>query len=670
MDKYHFESELLQVKTRFLNFQTKRRAYDQLLRRETPTNLPPELESIQEGIDYRTAAIETASGDWQDILTTNPTLFDLHTISQDESDKETGRDILMFTARGWEYENQGRWWDRAVGESQVRHGLAVMQLCYEAPTEPTTDAKDASESLKQRDRKMRARRHPFTWKSCDIYSVYWMGDETVEGGPTFFAMETMVPFIDARRDYVKRQNQNPADDLRLDFDGAGQCGWYGEPQARTETTSELINTYGGQVRVVTIDALDPDGAECQLPGCDHKIRKIRVYICGEGQDPNEDTLYDEYESPFPGCSFFVIGGRMSLASRDPDSRFIPMIKQLYVEGQYENYLTTHLVTMIRADYGANSMYVDGTSADPRLAPEDGAGALIDFSQAKEGFLPWSPGEVKRLPRAFSQHLATELSAHRQAMQEAMPNKWLTGQADTEMANGTGTMGLQQAAQASLPASTLLAQSDSAILLSRRYEYHAIRFWGMADSSATTKYYAVMTGNNKGIEVMGKQPTAGDVYWIDAKKLELDFDLEILTENKTQVQQQTEWAVKKDQYQNGVATPEQLIRASGVRDVEGQKELLRAAGIRANFAPYQERLENEYLLTTMSRLIGFDLTHLLDMPIGALSPQTAGGATTQSNGAPNMTNTPGNPAPQMNRSAQDLAYAAGSAVGGPTGGATQ
>ncbi len=662
-NKYHFETELQQAKTRWLNFQETRRIYDGYHNRTIPTELQPELKTIQQGIDYRTPLIEKANGDWQDILTTNPTNFDLHPVSQTSEAKEQGRRILQVTTRGWEYENPQRRWDRARGEGQVRHGVSFARLCYEPPVEPETDGDDAGEQLKDRKKKMRRRRWPFSWKDMDPYGCYYIGDETDEGGPPWFAYEYELPFIKAREEFVKEDNY-------LDLDSTGSLGWYGQDQALRANTSERASMYGNKwVRVVMIDCEDPDGRECPLDGCDHKQRIIRIYVTNQEGDPQLDdaTLFEEYDSPFPGCSFFAIGGRMSLQSRDPAFRFLAMLKTLYVEGQYENHLTTTLMVGMRRDMGNQGLYVDYSRADPRLLPENGE-LTFDFEALTEsdkigGF----PGEIKRAPYALSPHMLPELNLHREAMAAGMPNAHLTGTANTEASNATGTAFLANEAQASLPASTLLAQTDAAILKSRRYEFHAIRFWGLSDpEGAPTVYAAVMTGNNKNVTYMGEQAKAGDVIEITASDLEdFDFDLEITTENETLAQQQARWLMTWDQYSKGVATPEDVIRAAGKRDVVGQMEKLRAAGIRANFAPYQARLDNEYVLTAASRIVGFDLTHLLQTDPAQLDPAQDAGGGGNSMGTNNIVTPPNS---QMGRSAQQVAFAAGNpSLGTATGG---
>jgi len=262
----NFEEKLNKAKEPFGDFHTKRKLWDSYLRREEPTVLAPELLSIQEGIDYRTPDLEKATFDWIDSLTTNPTIFDLSPVSEDEKAKETGRDILMWLHRGWELENPGRSWDRAAGQGQVRHGLKVMQQTYKPPKEPKLEeGLSPDEYAKKRDKAMRNRPYPFGWRDCDIYGCFWLGDETREEGADFFAYEVEIPFIEAKETYRKSGHV-------LACDG-GKVAWVGQDQeVGTSANSQTV-------RVVTIDARDLE-SDCDLEGCEHANRKICIYVCG------------------------------------------------------------------------------------------------------------------------------------------------------------------------------------------------------------------------------------------------------------------------------------------------------------------------------------------------------------------------------------------------------
>jgi hypothetical protein len=170
------QQELNQAKRRFTStddgttdtFREARKRWDQILFRELPQELPPEVTGAQQGIDFQSPDLEKAVTDWKAILKMNPTVYDILPLEQSQSAKEKARDILLWTARGWEHENEGRWWDDAVGEGQVRHGVKVMQQRWREYKEPDIDTTNPS-YLELRDKAFKKRRHPFYWTEPDTY---------------------------------------------------------------------------------------------------------------------------------------------------------------------------------------------------------------------------------------------------------------------------------------------------------------------------------------------------------------------------------------------------------------------------------------------------------------------------------------------------------------------
>src|SRR5688572_29369385 len=109
--------QLRQAKSTFTKtdgFQASRKKYDQIIARDFETELPPELTGSQEGLDYQTPDVEKAMFDHMDVLIMNPTVYDVLMLEDTETAKELGREILMWTTRGWETENRQRWWDTSV----------------------------------------------------------------------------------------------------------------------------------------------------------------------------------------------------------------------------------------------------------------------------------------------------------------------------------------------------------------------------------------------------------------------------------------------------------------------------------------------------------------------------------------------------------------------------
>lgn len=630
MPKYALQNQIEQARRRFeADFRPNRVTWGDLRKRKLDIELPEEVVKGDDYYQYKTPELEKAAFDWQDIGTTNPTMFDVVTIDQSVEAKENGRNVLMWSAHGWELENEARSWDMAVIEGQVVDGVKVMQLCYRPQKVIEGDAKA----------KRKKQRHPFYWEDRDIHGMCWLGDETQEGGPSFAAYESEIPFTEAAIKYKKAG-------LQFGVKG-GKCGWFGQDIALDH--EHHMET----VKVTTIDAIDPEGEECVLEGCEHVARKIYVHISGKEDEMTDDTLFEEYDSPFPGCSFFIIPGRRS-SDRDMDARFRPMILPMYVEAEATNYLSTLLYAQIREDYGPAGYYIDYSQANPLNIPE-GESVSFDFHGASEGEIQGFPGEVRRMPRTLSPHLPAEIAAHNQRMADFMPNRFLTGNAYTEASNATGTAFLAQQQQASLPANGLLQKSDAAILKSRTYEYHAIRYWGRSDPPGQpTEWYAVMSGNNRNVVTRGTQPKHAEVFKVTASMLEdLDFDLRIYTNSETLAEQQARYQLARQKKQDGAITPEQFLREAGSDDVEGQKQQLRAAETYGLMIPEIQAAKKAAITKIYKVLGGIDLVpapSLAGAPMGAPESVSASGGL---GGLTHFAQPPGFQQQQQANATQDL-----------------
>jgi hypothetical protein len=682
-NKTSISDQLRQAKSRFTKsdgFQDARRKFDRILARDFATELPPELTGAQEGLDYQTPDVEKAVFDHMDVLVMNPTIYDVLMLEDTDTAREHGRNILLWTTRAWETEDRNRWWDRAVGEGQVRHGVKVMALRWHEQTEPDVDvgekpddddyeaqAEYAEKRNKARDDAFKKRKHPFYWTDCDLYGCYWIGDERREEGPDVFFYEYEIPYVEAVHRFSKS-------DKKFTLSDAGKVGWLGEGEADPVDDADTR-----KVKCLVRDGRDLSGRRCIIPGCDHPQRTICIYVAcsGEGEDYDEEPV-EEYDSPFQGCSYFVIGGRSS-SDRDPDRRFRPLMYPLYVEAAWQNYLNTVLATMARTDYSDDYFYLD-TSKTPQwvTVPEGGTPVQIDQADLQAGNIPALPGTVQRFPKTMSPHLMEMLNQSLKRLETYMPNRFVTGQAFTEASNATGTAFIQQAQQAALPYNMLLSASDEAQLKSRRYEYHAIRYWAEAEpAEAKTRYYSVMTGNTDIVRMARHSASAGEVVWVDAAKVGLNFDLQVRTKSETLAEEGARWLQAKDQHMYGVLTTDQLLRAAGTDDIQGQKEALRMEEIRADVQPLITEIRRRRIIQKASVRTGMDFGALIgqpvfnpDMSVSTQMPPSGDPSAPQGGGAPPQapqTSAPTTPPNSiMGRSMQQAQVAGPDGGGGPLG----
>lgn len=605
------------------NFQERRKAWDKVVFRNLPTKLPPELTGAQEGLDYQTPEVKKAVFDWVNTLVMNPTTYNVVTLDQSADAKKAGRDIMLWTARGWEHEDEGRWWDRAVGEGQIRHGVKVMALRWDKQVEPESKAtdtdegveesidriaeyessdKEASDSLKTREESFKRKRHPFHWVDCTIYGAYWIGDERREEGPDVAYYQYEIPYVEAQRLYSQP-------DKKFSLDNLGKIAWIGEGEE--EVTSQL-----DKVSVVIRDGRKLDGSVCPLPECDHPQRSICIYVSSNKDTFDEENLVDEIDSPFPGCSYFIIGGFV-MNETNPHKRFNPPLEPLYVEATWQNYLNTLLATIGRTDY-SDEFYVDMSKVPPHVQLPEG-GFTQTYEKGVPGEISSFPATLTRYPKSMSPHMMALLQQSEARLQRFLMNRFLSGTAYTEASNATASAFKTQYQQAALPFNALLSESDKAMLRSWRYKYHAVKYFALSEPpDAKSKYYAIMTGSEK-VRTSAK---AGEVVWVDSDKLNLDFDLQVLTKSETLAEEEQRWFLASDKYAKGVYGPDDLLRDAGIDDIEGQKEKLRATYLQEDLDPLLREATKQMLIQKFSVMTGFDLGALVGKPVFA--PQAPGG----------------------------------------------
>lgn len=628
------KDELDKLESRFHDFHAQRKVWDREVKREIPTELPPEVTDT-EPVDYQSAILEKWVYDHVEVLRMNPTRFDINCLDTSEGAKKTERMVLLSMARNWVAMNENRWWDAAVGEGQVRHGVKVMWLRYRSRKQKMRGEKTDEIRV----------RWPFYWSNTNLYGCFWTMNE---GEADAFYYKYTVPVLECD---VKKNGQ------KVTLDGLGKLGWLGLHEEQDKTVADK------KVDIIVRDARKLDGSMCQLEGCDHPMREITVFICPEGKTDAAEEV-DNYDSPFPGCSFFVIGARESYHETDFHQKYRPLMMPAYQEQFHQNYLNTQLATYSRDAYGDQDVYVDGSTIPQHIAAQMGEGGFtgkIERSPKNSNEVQIFPGKLERWPKAIDPHLATLISNSERRLGEVSPNRFMTGSAFTEASNATGTAFLQQAQQAALPYNGLLGQSDGSIKKCFEFCHHAIRMWGMEDgegeSKVPTRYYAALTGTESTYRYSGKP---GELVYVDADMLgSYDFDIVLKTESRTVAEEGARWLQAKDKYMTGVITFAQLLQDAGIFDVEQQLELLYGDRVRATLLPTEMEMTKGYALFKASAFSGADFTAMAQI---GQTPQgdPASDAGTLS-GVPSNDN--------MGRAAEQVALSAASIAGGASGGSS-
>ena len=637
------QQEISQLRDTFAAFKRQREdVWAPLVRRQLPAILPPELKSVQEGLDYEMPDLARAKADYTAILQINPTDFAIAVYDHRERQKKYGSDILLWSAAAWYVLNTGRWWDRKVGEGEVTEGLKIMALRW-TPQDMPEKADEAS-----REHFYRQRRLPFFWEDVRTTACYWL--ET-RGEPNVFYYEYERFVLEAAQSTYSREGKK----LRPSVDTAGRLSWLGE--------AEIPEKSATQKRLQFLVRDSPTEEDCPLEGCDHKMRSICYLIKGEGNKDEEWEEIEKFNSPFPGCSFFVISSGPNNES-DPHEKHRPLMEDLYVEVQWVNFLITLLAVQAKGELTNADLYMPLDHASPealswwsaRVDEAGGSPTQVDLNKVTPGSIPVTPATFQRIPRPSSEHLMALIQIHLARVRSLMPNRLLTGAALEEATEATGTAFLQQAQTATVPLNPLLASSDAAISKAFEYMYHAIRYWQYESASDyQVPYYLPISDR---VNVVGVSPKMGDVVYITAEKLETDFQLLIETKAETLAEQTARWLDAKDKARSGIYTVEQLIKAAGIRDVEGQKGKLALARLRRLAAPFVENLQLLELKRMFEAEMGISLgteTDVAARPPGPPGPPVGPPA---GNGATTL-----NPIPVMGRAVQP------GVVQGPAGGAS-
>ncbi len=581
--------EWRQLEQRFSDFHLYRDVesgwWNELRRRETEPNIQPELKPLQEGISFRSPAVEKAVSDWKAILKMEPTIIDARVSGLSQQARDTERDLALYFRRSWDLQNPRREVDDRVAEGQIIHGIKFERKCWKPFELP-----DENEALPP----------PFHFENCVIDGFYWPGGIVDPDGPVWYRYSVSV---------VECGITN-SDGEKLTLDDMGHVGWLSsdEPYDYTKDPQK-------KVHVIVRDWPAIDGEMCCLDDCDHPQRYITTYVCASGKKMTDAEEVETIASPLRTNSFYGIGGLLMQTERDPHQVYRPLLLPLYELIQWKNYLVTLLAVLVRNEAKDDS-YINVGETNPQtlmaVLPENEQGSrqAADMPQAGANQIPLHPGPVERYPKITSEHLVFLIKQCDEMILTYLPNRYLTGNADIQASNATGTAFISQSQAASVIPSVLLAETDGGLIeRSIKDECHAYRYWShYCPDDSQPKWVVSITGNE--LATRGK---AGDQVFIDAKKCAVDADWIIKTGNETWTEKQARWSLAKDKWLNGVYTEDDLIREGGIYDVQMQKELLYSERIVHALAPYEDEMARLVLLRRATIKTGMDFSQLGGQP---------------------------------------------------------
>lgn len=521
--------------------------------------MPPELVDPQ---DYQSANLEKDVFDHTGILRKNPTRFDAIIHGTTDEAKDLERRFPVWLAQIWQQLNNGRRWDAAVGEGQVRHGIKIPWLRWR------------SQAGRQN------KRLPFYWSYTNIQGCSWTHGE--DGLPDGFIYSYDIPVVEAD---IKR------DGKKVTLDQAGKIGWL------DLAVSHEKYVEGKKLSVIVSDERDLEAEECEEEWCKfapHAQRKITIYVCPEGKT-NDAEYVEEFDSPFPVCSFFLVGGNVSEHETDPHWKYRPLMLPALNEQFWQNTLKSLLATEARQAHGDQDIYADASTLKPEhvgMFQEGGVAKHIDLPDGTK--IPILPS-LSRFPRNVDPNLMALLTRSEEAMVSYRPNILLTGQAHGMASNATGTAFLASLEQAGLPYDSLLTNSDAIIKLSLESILHALCKWAMADpDEAPSRYSVPVTGEVYTMRNSNAFRPGQTVYIEPRELMKYDWDIVLKTESKSKAEQQQAAINAYEGYDRGFLSEDDVFKALDVYDIEAQKEVLFVQGIREDISSDISQLTIAYL----------------------------------------------------------------------------
>src|SRR3990167_4879463 len=200
-------------------------------------------------------------------------------------------------------------------------------------------------------------------------------------------------------------------------------------------------------------------------------------VTPDGGSFDEAELMDEYDSPYPRCSFKAVAGRKSNRT-EPHRKYRPLLFPLFTELRWRNFLVTLLATLSRRDYSDEDVMIELTAGAKAMGvelPEPGPDGSVKYGKAGPGEYLVVGGKPVRIPKNISEHLAYLIELSDQKIRDYLPNPLLMGTNFAEAREGTGTANVAATQQARLPFDRMLTQLDAFKVEGMDDIAHAIRF---------------------------------------------------------------------------------------------------------------------------------------------------------------------------------------------------
>lgn len=588
------------------NYRDSRVLRDQRLFRKLPTQVQDELTRWQEGIDYQTAAVEELMFDIVDIIgSAEP---EVQVINR-EGKSGPAIDKFMREAEMWFATELHKLcpleWHYSSGEGQVRHGGRWWRICNHEVKEPEyeTVAGDAKKTLSNRSEVMRKRSNPWYMDDIDYRGMTWLERNNVLTH-AFYKVE--MPILTAYREYQGDKNEKLyLKDGKLCFDADGEAPDY--------------NQWAGEsVQVLIADC--PTEEDCPL-GCeDHKQRVITTIVYQAGK-LGEGQIVSEQASPYPGCSFIMVPGRVS-NERDYDLKYRSLLETAYVEAGFLNYVTTIMAILARGELKDDGLYIAASELDEnQIRAITDAGFQVQRMDVTGENIPMYPGQLLRVPRGASPYFAElKKDAERRLEQSIGRFKVLLGLNYEEARDGTGQANMNMLQQQRHPINRMAVLKSLVMMKIADYIRHCVMWWDSGSEPSAYYEFAATTSGDELIQT-GKAESGQTVVMTKAD-MERGFFVRVVTDTETLAEQNARLFGDLQLYDRELLTDEMLMERNGFKDIEGLKRKWREADLKKMMNPIvlnMQRVVAKYLIAVEA---GVDTTELEVMVKEALATALA------------------------------------------------
>ena len=584
---------------------SERRKLDNLVHRKSKPFINLKLGA--EVDDFRTADLEDSEHDVIDILTMSPTRFGGAPLDVDTDVLQDVKDAVLWAARTWDIENQGRWLDRAYAAGAARYGLKWLRMLCHDQSEPDTD------DLDKRKKEYQQRPHPWYFESMADLAC---GTITRSNQVQAILYDYEVPYLSAREDYATdglKIGKSKDETYYPTVQNDGKLGWLAEDIA-ADTSSQL----GHKIRVTLCEYRDFDNL-CPICPDHHPMWSgIEIIRNASNADPSTGLIVQEYTLPYrhAGTMRLIAGRTNDLDKDDPHFYYRPLLFRLYVEATVMNWCRATLHTLANRDSSTERVYLDASTipseAIPRIPDEFWQSPVMKTPEVDSGEITVTQGKLYQWPVQASELLMKVYDEAKEAFEKAKPSRWLLGENYTEAAQGTGTANVIGAEQAHLPFDWPLSQMDDFIIKCKEDQWHAIRYWDRdSPKGAETYYYATLTGNE---HVRGMRADANSRVYITASKLSHDIGLYAETSKDTPQGKKEKRQAALQGKQAGIFTSQQVLRLWDFDDVEGQMIQLEQERAYEMMRPKQDQVFLNTIDIILAELWDVDPSLLTPMPV--------------------------------------------------------